>query len=463
VSPERLARFFSRQGDDYVVEPTLREMVLFAQHDVILDPPFTRLDVLTCRNLLIYFDMRLQRRLLPLFAYSLKPGGCLLLGSSETVGSAQSLFEPASPRSRLFRRTRLPIHSSGVAFPMTPRATTRPLFQETSLTASSPQDPPLQPLIGQLLLDEFAPPAVLVNALGDIVYISGRTGRYLEPAAGKANWNLHVMARPSIRAPLATALSQALIDGLVTRVPGLRVEPTDSDSLTLVLRPLKEPGTQQPLVLVVFQEAPAPAKGRRRAASRDASHPADEVLRRQEMVASAEELQATNEELQATNEELQSANEELTTSKEEAQSMNEELQTLNGELQSKLDDLALAQNDMQNLLNSTEIATLFLDSALNVRRYTEQITRIVHLRESDIGRPLSDLATTLVYPELADDARETLRTLNFVEKEVRTQDGRWFQARIKPYRTLANQIQGVVITLIDITAAKELESRLRAG
>ena len=184
---------------------------------------------------------------------------------------------------------------------------------------------------------------------------------------------------------------------------------------------------------------------------------------RQEMRSSEEELQAANEELQSTNEELQSANEELTTSKEEAQSMNEELQTINNELNSKLDDLALAQSDMQNLLNSTDIATLFLDNALNVRRYTEQVTRIIHLREGDIGRPLSDLASTLVYPELNADARDTLRTLAVSEKQIATTDGHWFSVRIMPYRTVANVIQGVVITLVDITVAKELESRLRSA
>ena len=179
------------------------------------------------------------------------------------------------------------------------------------------------------------------------------------------------------------------------------------------------------------------------------------------MRASEEELQAANEELQSTNEELQSANEELTTSKEEAQSMNEELQTINAELQSKLDDLALAQSDMQNLLNSTDIATLFLDNELNVRRFTEQMTRIIHLREGDVGRPLSELASTLIYPELHDDAQETLRTLAFSEKQIATTDGHWYSVRIMPYRTLANVIQGVVITFVDITATKELESRLR--
>jgi two-component system CheB/CheR fusion protein len=332
-------------------------------------------------------------------------------------------------------------------------------------------DTPLQPLVSQLLLDEFSPPAVLVNAQGDILYISGSTGRYLEPASGKANWNLHVMARPGLRAQLAAALRQVFADGLPVTTPALRLQEDDPQLVALSIKSVKEATAAQALALVVFQDQPAVRKRRRGAGAQAEGSGTAELARwqdevralRQEMVASGEELQATNEELQATNEELQSANEELTTSKEEAQSMNEELQTLNSELQSKLDDLALAQSDMQNLLNSTDIATLFLDGALHVRRYTEQITRLIHLRPGDIGRPLSDLATTLVYPQLEDDARETLRSLNFVEKQVSTQSGQWYQVRIKPYRTLANLIQGVVITFIDITAAKELEARLRSG
>jgi two-component system CheB/CheR fusion protein len=226
------------------------------------------------------------------------------------------------------------------------------------------------------------------------------------------------------------------------------------------------------MAMIVFRDVPAaPSRRGRRAKSPGGADPGvtEELLRsreeinalRQEMRASQEELQAANEELQSTNEELQSANEELTTSKEEAQSMNEELQTINGELQSKLDDLALAQSDMQNLLNSTDIATLFLDDQLNVRRYTDQIARVIHLREGDIGRPLSELASTLLYPDLHADVKETLRTLAFSEKQIATSDGRWFTVRIMPYRTLANVIQGVVITFVDITVAKELESRLR--
>ncbi|MEY2654151.1 MAG: hypothetical protein RLZZ524_1179, partial [Pseudomonadota bacterium] len=473
LSPERRERFFRIEGDEVVVEKSIREMVLFAQHDVILDPPFTRLDLLSCRNLLIYFDARLQRRLLPLFAYSLRPGGALLLGSSETVGSARGLFEPASARSRLFWRSARPVLGSDMEFPTLKRAPSGAAHLEMHLPPplhNPALDTPLQPLVSQLLLDEFSPPAVLVNAQGDILYISGSTGRYLEPASGKANWNLHVMARPGLRAQLAVALRQVFLDGQPLTTPALRLREDEPALVVLSIKAVKEASVAQPLALVIFQEQPAARRRRRSAGAAPDAAGNTELARlqdevralRQEMVASGEELQATNEELQATNEELQSANEELTTSKEEAQSMNEELQTLNSELQSKLDDLAQAQSDMQNLLNSTDIATLFLDGALNVRRYTEQITRLIHLRPGDIGRPLSDLATTLDYPQLEDDAREVLRTLNFVEKQVSTQNGQWYQVRIKPYRTLANLIQGVVITLIDITAAKELEARLRS-
>ncbi len=279
------------------------------------------------------------------------------------------------------------------------------------------------------------------------------------------------MARPGIRSQIAAALRQALQGKTPVELLGLRLEGDAHSTINVTIRSIDEPAALKGMAMIVFRDVPAPPGAKRRKSSAGAVDPAtredlarsQEEVRalRQEMRASEEELQAANEELQSTNEELQSANEELTTSKEEAQSMNEELQTINTELQSKLDDLALAQSDMQNLLNSTDIATLFLDSALNVRRFTEQITRIVHLREGDIGRPLSELASTLIYPELHVDAKETLRTLAFSEKQISTTDAHWFSVRIMPYRTLANVIQGVVITFVDITAAKELESRLR--
>lgn len=470
MTPERLSRCFDAEGDGFLIRKEIRQMVLFAQHDVIPDPPFTRLDILSCRNLMIYFNTTLQQRLLPLFHYALRPGGVLLLGESETVGRFSSLFAPLDPKSRLYLRNDNATIAGSVDFPVNcslPRATTQ------ELTVSQPLTPlaNLQSLADQVLLQEFSPPAVLVNEQGDILYISGRTGKYLEPAAGKANWNIHVMVRPTIRTQLAAALRQALQEEKLIELHGLRVENDAPLTVDVTVRALQEPRALQGTVMIVFRDVAPPAtKGKRRQGAGSVGPAIDAELARareeiralrQEMRASQEELQSANEKLQSTNEELQSANEELTTSKEESQSMNEELQTINAELHSKLDDLALAQSDMQNLLNSTDIATLFLDNALNVRRFTERITRIIHLREGDIGRPLSDLASTLIYPQLPADAQDTLRTLAASEKQIATTDGHWFNVRIMPYRTVANVIQGVVITFVDISAAKELESRLR--
>ena len=475
VDPTRLKRFFTDKAGGFLINSEIREMVLFAQHDVILDPPFTRLDLLSCRNLMIYFNAALQSRLLPLFAYSLRPGGVLLLGGSETTGNSHNLFTPLNQKSRLYWRNEDAVNAGSVYFPISPRRPVSRLPQEFNVSPSTVLSANLQSHAEQALLREFSPAAVLVNDQGDVIYINGRVGKYLEPASGKANWNIHVMARPSVRTQIAAALRQALQDKSTVEVRGLRLGDDPAPALVdVTVKVMQEPHSLAGLAMIVFHDVITPpiAKRRRKPTLGEADpHMVEELQRckdeihalRQEMGASAEELQTANEELQSTNEELQSANEELTTSKEESQSMNEELQTLNQELQTKLDDLALAQSDMQNLLNSTDIATLFLDGALNVRRYTEQITRIIQLRESDIGRPLTDLASTLNYPTLNDDARQTLKTLILTEKEITTTDGLWFLIRIKPYRTLANVIQGVVITLIDITAAKELESRLRKG
>jgi two-component system CheB/CheR fusion protein len=320
-----------------------------------------------------------------------------------------------------------------------------------------------------LLLSQYSPPAVLVNEAGDILYVSGRTGRYLEPAAGRANWNIHVMLRPGLRAQIAAAMRTSVETRQPVELQGLSIDDDGGARVDVVVRAVQEPSSLSGTLLVVFRDAPSKSRARRRSAGAVDTHASDELMRsrdeiqalRREMRASQEELQAANEELQSTNEELQSANEELTTAQEEAQSMNEELRTINNELQTKLDDLALAQSDMQNLLNSTNIATLFLDGELRVRRFTDQVARVIHLREGDVGRPLSDLATTLVYPQLQAQAREVMQTLVHCEQEIATTDGAWYAVRIMPYRTLTNRINGVVITFVDITVAKTLEARLR--
>ncbi len=474
VSETRLARFFTRHDNYYQIQPSIRDKILFTTHDVILDPPFTKLDVIACRNLLIYFDLSLQRRILPLFHYSLRPNGLLMLGSSETIGRLNHLFVPLKPKMRLYRCK--PFESdrhSDFLLKSFPPMSTMPQEQPVQSTRIPPEGATntLQSAADHVLLQFYAPAAVVLNADADIVYISGRTGKYLEPAAGKANWNIHAMAREGLREPLYTALRQASDQSEPLELTGVLVQTgAGAQAVDVTLQALREPDALKGMTMVVFRDAPTPAVSRRRKpASVTESDYAAEIQRYQKEIESLrqqakhtrEELQASNEELQSTNEELQSANEELTTSKEEMQSMNEELQTINTELQTKLDDLALAQSDMQNVLNSIEIAVLFLDQDLNVRRYTERAATIINLRESDIGRPLSDLTTSLRYPKLQEDARNTLDTLAVSEKQITTDDERWFSVRIIPYRRLDNMIDGVVITLVDITETKNLESSLR--
>ena len=443
-------------------------MVMFARHDVIVDPPFTQLDLLLCRNVLIYFNATLQRRLMPLFHFSLRAGGTLVLGSAETVGRSQNLFTTVVARSRVYKRNEHVLVPGSVVFPARRLAPSRPLLEELSVTSpASPTSsaasaiPNLQTLADQVLLQAFSPAAVLVNAAGDIVYISGRTGQYLEPAAGKANWNLHVMLRPALRSPIAVALRQALQERLSVVLTDLPLSADRPDRLQVTVHPLQEPQALAGMAMVVFKALPANGPLSEPASNSDAVRHDEVQNAHQEMQASKDQMFLLNEAMKLSNDELQSANEELTTSKEEAQSMNEELQTINNELQTRLDDLALAQSDMQNLLNSTDIATLFLDNELNVRRYTEQAVPIFHLRESDVGRPLSDLANTLDYLLLLDDVKETLRSLTPCTKSVSSGDGRWFSVRIMPYRTLANRVNGAVLTFVDISAAKALEFRLR--
>lgn len=473
MRPEVVAHYFTVQGAALVVAKPIRDMVLFAQHDVVLDPPFTRLDILSCRNLLIYFDTTLQRRLLPLFHYSLRPGGLLLLGNAETVGSSVNLFEPVDSKLRLYLRR----HAPTVAGPEFLLKSFPPLLKVTKETPMPPSPnaaldgDSLQAAADHVLLQVHAPPAVVVNAAGDIVYISGRTGKYLEPAAGKANWNFHAMVRESLRGPMASALQQAITKDETVHVRGLLLAGVGGmQGVDITVQPLHDPDALHGTVMIVFRDLAAPTRGGRRtaASAAQATHAAEvqqcrdeNQTLREENRASREELQSANEELQSTNEELQSANEELSTSKEEMQSMNEELQTVNTEMQSKLDDLTLAQSDLKNLLNSTEIAMLFLDRNLNVRRFTDRAAKIINLRDSDIGRPLSDLTTSLQYAALSDDANETLRTLMFSEKQVQSSDQRWFAVRIMPYRRLDNVIDGAVITFVDITATKQLEATLR--
>lgn len=474
VSPERLQRFFIQVEHGFKVGPEIRETVVFAPHNVTMNPPFTKLDILICRNLLIYLDHSLQQKLLPLFHYSLNPGGTLFLGSAETVGTFTDLFSPIDAKLRIYRRLDVATHATPVEFPSAFGGTPAPVAEPSRTSTPAPN---IQALTEQMLLQYYAPAAVLTTNKGDIVYISGRTGKYLEPAAGKANWNIFAMSRDGLHFKINDVFFKAVRERKKATIKNVHLGRNgDENFVDVEIHPFDKSSELKDMVLVVFidiynakETAVQASSGPESkditqldALERDLLQARNEATRiRLEMQTSQEELRLSNEELQSANEELQSTNEELTTSKEEIQSMNEELQTVNHELKAKFDDLSRANSDMKNLLNSTDIATLFLDDNLNVRRFTTQVTSIFKLIPGDVGRSITDITTVLDYPGMVDDAREVLRSLVFRETALPARDGRWFLTRIMPYRTLDNRIDGLVITLSDISASKRLEEQLR--
>lgn len=337
----------------------------------------------------------------------------------------------------------------------------------TSISASTKAS--LQEQVDTLLLRGYGPAAVLVNAHGDIVYFSGKTGKYLEPAVGKANLNLFAMARSGLTQPLTELFHTAERQGRAITRDGIFFDVDEKVYVASVtVEPLVEPGTLKGMMMVIFaeQSMSTPRPRKRRAVKGEADLRQEELMQqliqaRQEHQSTREEMETSQEELKSANEELQSANEELTTSREELHSINQELQTVNSELQSQLSAFSRASDDMENLLNSTDVATLFLDQHLNVRRYTPRVLAVIKLIPSDAGRPITDLVSELNYDALAADAVEVLKTLMFKEKEVQASGKRWFLVRTMPYRTQDNRIDGVVITFSDITRAKLLEASLR--
>ncbi len=472
VSSERLKKYFVKQTGGYRVGKKIREMVIFAPHNITMDAPFTKLDILSCRNLLIYLTQKVQKKLIPLFHYSLNPGGLLVLGSSETIGTYSNLFNPSNGKTRIYTRDVSNLLNESVDFPASFSSPAKVAAKEI-VGYKKPDS--MQTMADHLILQQYAPPSVLCNDQGDILYITGHTGKYLEPAAGKANWNIFAMSREGLRYELSAAFHKVLNHKDPIELQNLRIEdPKQEHFVDVKIHQIAKPEAIKGLVLVVFYDVPAPfpvktkkltpgvARDRRiKSLEQDLAHVrSEEQSTNEAMQTLQEEYRSANEELQSTNEELQSTNEELTTSKEEMQSLNEELQSLNAELQTKLDELSSASSDMKNLLNSTDIAIIFLDKHLNVRRFTPQATHVVRLIPGDIGRPITDLATTLHYPELANDAREVIRTLVSRERVLSAPEAHWLNMRIIPYRTLDDRIDGVVITFTDISIAKKLEQKL---
>ncbi len=472
VSEERLKRFFTKDDSFFRIRKEIREMVVFAPHDIIIDPPFTKLDILCCRNLLIYFNADLQRKLIPLFHYALNPGGIMFLGSAETIGTFGDLFQSLDSKWKIFLRRESAATLAGmIELPSSLLAPPAEKIKGGNKTRKGVQGA-IPETAQRIIIDSFTPPSVLINGSGDIFYISGRTGKFLELTTGKAALNVFALAKQGLGIELAGAVRKAIATGKDVVLRGLRVRSNGGfTNCDMTVRPIDEPDYMRGLLLVVFSES-RPARTRREkghAAGTAAEELEKEIkyLREalqttnEEMETSQEELKSSNEELQSTNEELQSSNEELTTSKEELQSLNEELITVNSELQQKIEELTLTNNDMRNLLNSTEIATIFLDNNMNVKRFTSQATRIFNLIQSDVGRPLTHLVSNLRYERLERDVAEVLETLVFKEVQVRSNDERWYTMRIMPYRTAENVIDGAVLTLIDVTEMKSLEAECR--
>ena len=481
LTPERLQRFFTKEDSRYRVKKEIRDLVVFATHNILTDAPFTKLDLLSCRNLLIYLGTKAQHKLLPLFHYALKPNGILFLGPSETIGGFEPLFTVIDRKWKLFSRT-----AEFSTFPHLERFPTGLMkgTTGTNVEAKVPL-PPTRPtsistLIQQLLVSRYAPAAVIVNARGEVVYVHGHTGAYLEPAPGQPTHHLIEMAREGLQHDLATALRQAAGQEDEVVRHGLRVR-ADGDVIlvNLIVKKITEPEALQGLLLVTFDQVRVDKTAARKSVPARIAAPVKkgepglmqeleftkQRLQRtvEELQTSNEEGKSTNEELQSTNEELQSTNEEMETAKEELQSLNEELVTVNSELQGKLDALADANDDLQNLFNSTEVATIFLDNDLRIKRFTGEAKRVSNLIASDAGRPLSDIVSKLASDRLLEDAQDVLQTLVVKEREVQVADGSWFVMRILPYRTSKNTIDGLVLTFMDITKMKKAEQVVEAA
>jgi two-component system CheB/CheR fusion protein len=479
MSPARLRQFFMKDHDQYRVSTTVREPVLFALHNLLRDPPFSRLDLICCRNLLIYLDRAAQAHVLEMFRIALKPGGYLFLGTSESTDAVGSLFTPVDKKNRIFRVN--PDLPPGRHMPLIsdapPTLQTGTLAQTRRTAKRVSNERPSFAELHQAALEQFSPPSVLINAEHEVLHLSNGVGRFLERASGEPSNNLLNNVRPDIRLELRTALFKA---GQTSRSVETRLVQRQQNGrqvfLNITVRPLQQEEGDPKLTLVVFdevEESMRPNDGEPADAARELliGQLEEEIrqlkLHLQDTIESSEtsteELKASNEELQAINEELRSASEELETSKEELQSMNEELVTVNFELKVKVEERGHINDDLQNLIASSEIATVFVSRGMHVKRYTPHAGNLFNLIPSDLGRSLFDITSRLNYPELEEDTASAFKELRTIERHVPSTDGRHFLARILPYRTAEDKIEGAILNFFDITELRVAEDRARAG
>lgn len=475
ISTEYLNSYFHAEGSSYRIKKEIRDQIVFAEHNLIKDPPFSKLDMISCRNLLIYLNIEAQKKVYAIFHYALVNEGILFLGNSESLGEYANIFEIIDRKHKFFKRKN--VHTDkmpdiGYQFrdPITSiKSSLIPLQRKI------PQDN-LTVMTERLLLANYAPACAIVDSNGDAVYFSGNTGKYLQPSPGEARLNIVDMAREGLKSDLRTIISIGRKSKKLEVRKDIKVKTNGTfQGIKLSLRPLNLSSKGEEYLMIIFEdvetfkEVPSAVKKKQFDsvsevyALEQELAATKEYLRStiEELEVSNEELKSSNEELQSSNEELQSTNEELETSKEELQSVNEEIVTVNTELQGKIDELAQAYDDMNNLLASTEIGTIFLDSNLNIKRFTPSMSKIINLIETDIGRPLEHLSSNLNYDDLVTDVKRVLEKLTSYTASVQSLSGIWYQMQIMPYRTSQNMIEGVVITFVDITQEKLLTEELK--
>lgn len=472
VSEERLHRFFAKEGDHYRVRRELRDTIVFAEHSVFKNPPFSHLDLISCRNLLIYLDRDLQNQVYGTFNYALVRNGYLFLGSSESAEDG-GLFRMVSREARIFQSTghsapHLPPPSR---LPAGVRLLEIPIIPPPPRTASAAHASAEH----RQALEDLAPPSIIVDQAYKLLHLSENAGRYLLPPPGQPTTDAADLARPELRLDLRAALHRAFEQGEPSLTLPIPVKFNGkAHQVSLHVRPVRREGAA-PTAIIMFLEGGEAGElapgGERGGADQDFRYKklADELIAtrahlkasREEYGAATEDLRAANEELQSINEEYRSTTEELETSREELQSMNEELQTLNNELKFKLEAVSHAHNDLQNLMSATDIGTLFLDGELHIKRFTPRVTEIFNIKSGDEGRPITDFTHRLDYATLVKDTHTIMATLAPIEHEVRSSDNRWFLMRLRPYRTLDDKIEGVIVTFIDVTERREAEAKLR--
>jgi two-component system CheB/CheR fusion protein len=473
VGEERLKRFFTKEEDKFKVKKEVRDMAIFAPQNIIRDPPFIRLDMISCRNLLIYFEPALQRKVLETLSFALNPDGLLFLGTSETINGFSDEFTVIDQKWKIYRRVPYtqPFTISDIGTLVVPSGQ-----EATNVEPGIKVRPRISEVADRALLMGFAPPGLIVDSKDEIVNFHGKTGKYLEHPPGKASLNIQTLLKEDIKFPVMAAIREARSTMKVSVKNAIRVKANgDSSFLNIVVKPIEDLASIGGL-MIVFQDIVIPNEilrehqGLAIAPDKDVyitelekelSYTKENLQSTiEELETSNEELKSTNEELQSTNEELQSVAEESETAKEELHSLNEELLSVNAELEKRNEELQAANSDMRNLLNSIDVATIFLDTHLKIKRFTPQIGRIMNLLPSDMGRPIADITMSLRYDDLINDAEEVLDRLVTKEKEIQTKEGQWFQVRILPYRTVDNVIDGVVITVIDIDMQKKVQEKL---